>query len=83
MLLRRKPPYSSRFILSSKPALCRTMAIVRANISHEDRTVAEPRQDDIHPVVLSKIERVNNDTKLFKLSIQDKEKGVRAGQLKV
>lgn len=74
---------SSHFISSSKPSLCRTMAAVRSNLAHEDRTVAEPRQGDIHSVVLSKIERVNNDIKLFKLSIQDKEKGVKVGQIKV
>jgi hypothetical protein len=55
------------------------MAAVRAKLPHEDRTATEPRQDDIHPVILSKIERVNSNIKLFKLKVQDKEKGVKVG----
>ncbi|KAE9964773.1 hypothetical protein EG328_010205 [Venturia inaequalis] len=53
------------------------MATARANLPHEDRTVDEPRHNEIHPVVLSEIEQVNDDIKLFKLSILNKEKGVK------
>ncbi|QDS71967.1 hypothetical protein FKW77_001211 [Venturia effusa] len=53
------------------------MASVRESLPHEDRTVQEPRQNEIHPVVLSEIEQVNHDIKLFKLSILDREKGVK------
>lgn len=59
------------------------MATVRANLPHEDRTVKEPRQNEIHPVVLSEIEQVNQDIKVFKLSIPDKEKGVKVSYLHV
>jgi hypothetical protein len=75
--------YRLRSILFLRQGLvnCRTMATVRAKLAHEDRTVAEPRQDDIHPVILSKIERVNPNVQLYKLTIQDKEKGVKVGLL--
>ncbi|TLD32637.1 hypothetical protein E2P81_ATG05613 [Venturia nashicola] len=53
------------------------MATVRPNLPHEDRTVQEPRQNEIHPVVLSEMEQVNHDIKLYKLSILNKEKGVK------
>lgn len=56
------------------------MATVRANLPHEDRTVDEPRHNEIHPVVLSEIEQVNDDIKLFKLSILNKEKGVKVSK---
>lgn len=56
------------------------MAAVRAKLPHEDRTVKEPRQNEIHSVVLSKVQQVNHDIKLFKLSIKAKEKGIEVGQ---
>lgn len=80
MFLYRRVHCSSPLRFISRPTPCRTMATVRANLPHEDRTVKEPRQNDIHPVVLSEIEQVNNDIKLFKLSIMNKEKGVKVSQ---
>lgn len=56
------------------------MASIRASLPHKNRTVKEPRQNEIHPVVLSEIEQVNHDIKVFKLSILNKEKGVKVSK---
>lgn len=79
MFLCRRLHCSSKLTPISRPIICHTMATVRAKLPHEDRTVSEPRQDDIHAVVLSKIERVNSNIKLYRLTIQDKKKGVKVG----
>lgn len=80
MFLYRRVHCSSPFKSISRSIPRRTMATVRANLPHEDRTVKEPRQNEIHPVVLSEIEQVNDDIKLFKLSILNKEKGVKVSR---
>jgi hypothetical protein len=46
-------------------------------IPHEDRTAAEPRDEALYPVILHEIRDVNNDIKLFRLRIKDRERGVK------
>ncbi|KAL9094524.1 MAG: hypothetical protein Q9165_003083 [Trypethelium subeluteriae] len=53
------------------------MATVRENLSHEERTAAEPRDDGLHPVTLSKIEQVNDSIRLLRLGVLDRQRGVK------
>ncbi|KAK7514771.1 hypothetical protein IWZ03DRAFT_395174 [Phyllosticta citriasiana] len=53
------------------------MSTERAKLSHEERTSAEPRQQGIHFVNIAKIEEVNSDIRLLKLSVQDRENGLK------
>ena len=73
----RKPLTSLRF----KPALLlrRSMAQKhsKSGIPHEDRTAAEPRDEDMHDVTLHKIQDVNEVIKLYKLRINDAKRGVK------
>ncbi|KAF2021642.1 hypothetical protein BU24DRAFT_337384 [Aaosphaeria arxii CBS 175.79] len=39
----------------------------KASLSHEERTVEEPRNEGLHPVILNKITRVNDRIQLYKL----------------
>lgn len=57
------------------------MSRVRASLSHEERTVGEPRDKSLHPVILSSIEQVNDKIRLLKLSVKDKEHGIKVGGL--
>ena len=53
----------------------------KASLPHADRTATEPRGKELHPVILHKIEHVNDTIKLFNLRIKDEKKGVKVGQL--
>ncbi|RFU28058.1 hypothetical protein B7463_g8283, partial [Scytalidium lignicola] len=44
-------------------------ALVEPKTTHIERTSKEPRQDILHTVVLSRIEQVNRNVRLFRLSI--------------
>lgn len=46
----------------------RTMATVRASLSHEERTAQEPREARLEPVTVSRIDAVNNTIRLIRLS---------------
>jgi hypothetical protein len=43
----------------------------KANLSHEERTADEPRDNGLHPVILEKITPVNDQIKTYKFKIQD------------
>jgi hypothetical protein len=53
------------------------MAIKKAQLPHEDRTAAEPRSKELHPVILDKVKTVNDGIRLFKLKVKDKKGGVK------
>ncbi|KAK8160564.1 hypothetical protein BKA80DRAFT_310827 [Phyllosticta citrichinensis] len=53
------------------------MSSERAKLSHEERTSAEPRQQGLHLVNIAKIEEINPDIRLLKLSVQDRENGLK------
>jgi hypothetical protein len=57
----------------------RTMTTERTKLPHEDRTAREPRNGELHPVILDHIETVNDTIRLFRLGIKDKERGVKVG----
>ena len=48
------------------------MATVRASLSHEERTAQEPREQRIEPVILSRIDPVNDTIRLLRLSSVDR-----------
>jgi hypothetical protein len=57
--------------------LGRRMSSVKARLPHEDRTAAEPREDDVHAVILDDIRRVNDSIKLYKLRVKDENRGIK------
>ncbi|KAI9817873.1 MAG: hypothetical protein M1827_000992 [Pycnora praestabilis] len=48
----------------------------QAALSHEERTATEPRDNAVHKVILSKIERVNDTIRLLRLSIPPKRRSI-------
>ncbi|OCL14413.1 hypothetical protein AOQ84DRAFT_281101 [Glonium stellatum] len=52
-------------------------SVVRSSLSHEERTATEPRDKDLHPVILSSIESVNERIRLFRLAIKDQRSGIK------
>jgi hypothetical protein len=46
-------------------------------LSHEERTAAEPRDPNLHPVILSSIEPINERIRLLKLTIKDQQRGIQ------
>ncbi|KAK8158369.1 hypothetical protein BC567DRAFT_212135 [Phyllosticta citribraziliensis] len=53
------------------------MSSERAKLSHEERTSAEPRQQGFRFVNIAKIEEINPDIRLLKLSVQDRKNGLK------
>ncbi|KAJ9643507.1 hypothetical protein H2199_004186 [Coniosporium tulheliwenetii] len=53
------------------------MAIPRSKMSHEERTASEPRDSGFHRVILSHIEPVNESIRLLRLSVFDRQRGVK------
>ena len=49
---------------------------IRSGLGHEERTAAEPRDKDLHPVILNSIESVNEKIRLFRLAIKDQRSGI-------
>lgn len=47
----------------------------RKILSHVERTAAEPREDALHRVVLKRIDRINSEIRLLRLSPAAEEKG--------
>ncbi|KAF1991886.1 ferredoxin reductase-like protein [Aulographum hederae CBS 113979] len=58
------------------------MSSARIDLAHEERTVKEPRQGQLHSVSVAEIARVNRDIRRYKLKIADREQGIKfqAGQ---
>ena len=52
----------------------RQYSLRNMSISHEERTAAEPRDNEIHDVVLSEIVNVTENVRLLKLRPPDKSK---------
>lgn len=48
----------------------------KANLSHEERTATEPRDKDLHSVILDKVKQVNDYIRTFMFTIPDK-KGIK------
>ncbi|KAF2501569.1 hypothetical protein BU16DRAFT_556048 [Lophium mytilinum] len=46
-------------------------------LSHEERTVAEVRDPNLHSVILESIELVNERIRLLKLSVKDQRRGIQ------
>lgn len=63
--------------LSSRTVHCRTMASVRSNTSHEERTATEPRDVGLHHVQVHRIEQINSMVRVIDLKIMDAETGVK------
>lgn len=40
---------------------------------HEERTALEPRDDDLHEVMISKVHRVNDHIRIFRLDICERD----------
>ncbi|KAJ9664287.1 hypothetical protein H2201_005279 [Coniosporium apollinis] len=53
------------------------MAIPRSKMSHEERTASEPRDSGFHRVILSHIEPVNESIRLLRLSVFDRQRGIK------
>jgi hypothetical protein len=49
----------------------------RRRLPHEDRTATEPRENDVHDVILDNIENFNQSVKLFKLKVKDGKNRVK------
>ncbi|TVY18271.1 Oxidoreductase NAD-binding domain-containing protein 1 [Lachnellula arida] len=62
------------------PPIIRPMAspISRSKVSipHTERTAKEPRDNNLHKVLLERMEQVNDDIRLFRLVPADREKGL-------
>lgn len=81
MLSCRRPlrvllPLRSSGFLPQKTAFFRTMATERARLPHEERTADEPRDPNLHTVILKQIQEVNSNIRLFTLSAKDQVAGI-------
>ncbi|CAK4031626.1 oxidoreductase NAD-binding domain-containing 1 [Lecanosticta acicola] len=47
------------------------MATIRSSLPHVERTAAEPREDDVEPVVLANVREVNDTVRLLRLNALD------------
>jgi hypothetical protein len=73
-MLRRcvvKGRVSSYFSISQRTSFARRMATIRSSLPHEERTAAEPRENQLEPVVLSNIREVNESIRLLRLNAVD------------
>lgn len=52
------------------------MATERARLPHEERTADEPRDPNLHAVILKRIQDVNSNIRLFRLSAKDQTEGI-------
>ena len=50
----------------------------KMSVSHEQRTIEEPRENEIHDVVLSHITEINRDVRLLRLEPSDRFKNSKA-----
>ena len=57
------------------------MSTERARQPHEERTAGEPRDPNVYSVILSDIEQVNSNVRLYKLSVKDQDQGIRVCQV--
>jgi hypothetical protein len=46
------------------------------NLSHEERTATEPRDKNLHSVIIDEVTPVNNRIKIYRLAVKDREKGI-------
>ena len=56
------------------------MATERARLPHEERTADEPRDPNLHTVILQQIKQLNSNIKLFTLSAKDTTQGISVRQ---
>ena len=65
------------FISSDILSISRAMSNAPTNRpSHEERTAAEPRQNALHQVILSKIQQVNPTIRLLELEAVEKGESI-------
>ena len=58
------------------PTMIQARSAIRSGLSHEERTATEPRDKDLHTVILNSIESVNEKIRLFQLVIKDRRSGI-------
>ena len=56
------------------------MATVRSTLPHEERTAAEPRENQVEPVVLAKITEINDSIRLLRLNTLDPNHIIRVSR---
>ncbi|MCJ1391217.1 hypothetical protein MMC18_004079 [Xylographa bjoerkii] len=67
--------YRWRWLKDPRPLMAawkRSMSTYRASLSHLERTAHQPRQNGLHEVILSKIEKVNPNIRLLQLTISNR-----------
>lgn len=61
----------------SGPTSVRRMATIRSSLPHTERTAAEPRENQLEPVVLSHIRAVNDTIRLLRLKAVDEQHTIK------
>lgn len=56
------------------------MATERARLPHEERTADEPRDPNVHTIILQRVDQLNRNIKLFTLSAKDQTRGIPVRQ---
>ena len=69
-------PFYSNLRAPFLPTMVQARSVIRSSLSHEERTATEPRDEDLHPVILNNIESVNEKIRLFRLAIKDQRSGI-------
>lgn len=64
-------------ILVLPSCVIRSMATIRSSAPHEQRTAAEPRENQVEPVILANIREVNDSIRLLRLSAADPNHTIR------
>jgi hypothetical protein len=59
----------------------RRMATVSGSLGHEERTVNEPRESKLEPVILSNIRDVNPSVRLLRLKAVDPKHSIRVSRI--
>lgn len=57
------------------------MATIRASIPHEQRTAAEPRENQLEPVTLSHIREINESLRVLRLTPIDPNRTIQVCRL--
>jgi hypothetical protein len=53
--------------------MVQTRSKAKASLSHEERTVTEPRDEGLYPVTIESVTPVNNRIKTFKFALREQD----------
>lgn len=63
--------------LASTRCMSKKMDTADSKLSHEERTVTEPRQTNVHEVILARVDQINRSTRLLRLESANRQSGIK------